>query len=160
MRIWFRQAQHKQQKLALAYTLPPAVPPQQIWQQLIGIAKYLSRTNKPVTRQQLSQKLGIGDTSLQLGFATLKHLGFQVNYRDRAFHITRQAETGDKGDRFLKPLSSGPSSQLARSAAQFLAAVCEEQFRRKYFCEVPLSTIQSIALETVLKELDSAETPF
>ncbi|MCU0544948.1 MAG: DHH family phosphoesterase [Oscillatoriaceae cyanobacterium Prado104] len=160
MRVWFRQAQQKQQKLALAYTLPPPVPPQQIWQQLIGIAKYLSRTNKPVTRQQLAQKLGIGDISLRLGFATLKHLGFQVNYRDRAFHITKQAETADRGDRFLKPLSHNSSSQLTRSAEQFLAAVSEEQFRRKYFCEVPLSTIQSIALETVLQEIDSAETPF
>jgi single-stranded-DNA-specific exonuclease len=157
MRVWFRQAQHKQQKLALAYTLPPPVPPQQIWQQLIGIAKYLSRTNKPVTRQQLIQKLEIGDISLRLGFAALKHLGFQVHYRDRAFHITRPAETGD---RFLKPLSSNPSSQLARSAEQFLAALWEEQFRRKYFCEVPLSTIQSIALETVLQELDATETLF
>ncbi|NJR23440.1 MAG: single-stranded-DNA-specific exonuclease RecJ [Richelia sp. CSU_2_1] len=157
MRVWFRQAQHKQQKLALVYTLPPPVPPQQIWQQLIGIAKYLSRTKKPVTRQQLIQKLGIGDISLRLGFTALKHLGFQVNYRDRAFHITRQPETGD---RFLKPLSPNPSSQIARSAEQFLAALWEEQFRRKYFCEVPLSTIQSIALETVLQELDAAETLF
>ncbi|MGL5063851.1 MAG: single-stranded-DNA-specific exonuclease RecJ [Microcoleus sp.] len=159
MRIWFRQAQQQRKQLAISYTLPPAAPPQQIWQQLIGIAKYLSRTNKPVTRQQLIQKLGIGDTSLQLGFATLKHLGFQVKYRDRAFHITRQAETG-QGDRFLTTLLSDRSSKLARSGEQFLAAVLEEQFRRKYFCDVPLSTIQAIALETVLQELNSVENPF
>jgi putative exonuclease, RecJ-like len=74
LRSWFRQAQHNQQKLAIAYTLPPPVPPLQIWEQLIGIAKYLSRTSKPVTRQQLGQKLGISDTSLQLGLKTLTHL--------------------------------------------------------------------------------------
>lgn len=166
LRIWFRQALQQQKKLAIAYTLPPPVPPQQIWEQLIGIAKYLSRTSKPVTRQQLGQKLGISDTSLQLGFNALKHLGFHIAYRDRAFHITRQPETGNaqktgnKEDKIPKPLFSRPSSQLARSAAQFLAAVSEEQFRRKYFCEVPLATIQSLARDTILKEGDSTEIPF
>ncbi|MEG4324364.1 DHH family phosphoesterase, partial [Microcoleus sp. herbarium5] len=170
LRIWFRQAQHTQKKLAIAYTLPPLVPPQQICQQLIGIAKYLSRTKKPVTRQQLRQKLGISDTSLQLGFKTLTYLGFKINYRDRAFHITRQPETAqqeDAPDQIPQPLldsqsiqSSVPNSPIAaRFAAQFLAAVSEEQFRRKYFCEVPLSTIVSIARETVFQE-DSTANPF
>ncbi len=170
LRIWFRQAQHTQKKLAIAYTLPPLVPPQQICQQLIGIAKYLSRTNKPVTRQQLRQKLGISDTSLQLGFKTLTYLGFQIHYRDRAFHIARQAETAqqqDALDHIPKPLLDSQSIQFsvpnspiaARFAAQFLAAVSEEQFRRKYFCEVPLSTIVSIARETVFQE-DSTANPF
>ncbi|MEG4033938.1 DHH family phosphoesterase [Microcoleus sp. S36b_A4] len=170
LRIWFRQAQHTQKKLAIAYTLPPLVPPQQICQQLIGIAKYLSRTNKPVTRQQLRQKLGISDTSLQLGFKTLTYLGFKINYRDRAFHITRQPETAqrqDAPDQIPKPLLDSQSLQFsvpnspiaARFASQFLAAVSEEQFRRKYFCEVPLSTILSIARETVFQE-DSIAIPF
>ena len=170
LRIWFRQAQHTQKKLAIAYTLPPPVAPQQICQQLIGIAKYLSRTKKPVTRQQLSQKLGISDTSLQLGFKTLTYLGFKINYRDRAFHITRQPETAQQEEvaqQIPQPLLDSQSIQFsvpnspiaARFAAQFLAAVSEEQFRRKYFCEVPLSTIQSIARETVFQE-DSTENPF
>ncbi|MEG4108859.1 DHH family phosphoesterase [Microcoleus sp. S13_C5] len=170
LRIWFRQAQHTQKKLAIAYTLPPPVAPQQICQQLIGIAKYLSRTKKPVTRQQLSQKLGISDTSLQLGFKTLTYLGFKINYRDRAFHITRQPETvqqEDAPEQIPKSLLDSQSIQFsvpnspiaARFVAQFLAAVSEEQFRRKYFCEVPLSTIQSIARETVFQE-DSTENPF
>ncbi len=167
MRIWLRKAQHKQQKLAIAYSLPPAVPPEQIWQQLIGIAKYLSRTQKPVTRQQLGHKLGISDTSLQLGFKTLTHLGFKVNYRDRAFYITRQAETENRGNNISKSLlasqstqfSTSNSRQLAHWTAKFLAAVSEEQFRRQYFCQVPLSTIQSIARETFFQE-DSPAIPF
>ena len=52
---------------------------------------------------------------------------------------------------------SEPNSPIAaRFAAQFLAAVSEEQFRRKYFCEVPLSTIVSIARETIFKEDSTA----
>lgn len=170
LRIWFRQAQHTQKKLAIAYTLPAPVAPQQICQQLIGIAKYLSRTKKTVTRQQLRQKLGISDTSLQLGFKTLTYLGFQIHYRDRAFHITRQPETAyheDAPDPIPQPLLDSQSIQFsvpnspiaARFTAQFLAAVSEEQFRRKYFCEVPLSTIVSIARETVFQE-DSTANPF
>ena len=127
-------------------------------------------TKKPVTRQQLSQKLGISDTSLQLGFKTLTSLGFKINYRDRAFHITRQPETAQQEDapeQIPQPLLdsqfiqfSVPNSPIAaRFAAQFLAAVSEEQFRRKYFCEVPLSTIQSIARETVFQE-ESTENLF
>ena len=93
--IWFRQAQQNQQQLAIAYSVPPPVPPQQIWEQLSRHRqKYLSRTSKPVTRQQLGKKLRISDTSLELGLKTLTHLGFKVNYRNRAFHITRQPETG------------------------------------------------------------------
>ncbi len=130
LRSWFRQAQHNQQKLAIAYTLPPPVPPLQIWEQLIGIAKYLSRTSKPVTRQQLGQKLGISDTSLQLGLKTLTHLGFKVNDRDRAFHITRQPETENIGKTISKPLldsqstqfSASNSPQLAHSAQIFLSS--------------------------------------
>ena len=160
LRIWFRQAQQNQQQLAIAYTLPVPVSPQQICQQLIGIAKYLSRTNKPVSRQQLREKLGISDTSLQLGFKTLTYLGFKINYRDRAFHIVRQPETREMAEKISKPLLNSESIQFsepnspiaARFAAQFLAAVSEEQFRRKYFCEVPLSTIVSIARETIFKE--------
>ncbi|TAD77707.1 MAG: single-stranded-DNA-specific exonuclease RecJ [Oscillatoriales cyanobacterium] len=167
MRIWLRKAQHNQQKLAIAYSLPPAVPPEQIWQQLIGIAKYLSRTQKPVTRQQLGHKLGISDTSLQLGFKTLTHLGFKVNYRDRAFYITRQAETENRGNNISQSLlasqstqfSDSNSRQLAHWTAKFLAAVSEEQFRHQYFCQVPLSTIQSIARETFFQE-DSPAIPF
>lgn len=164
LRIWFRQAQQNQQQLAIAYTLPVPVPAQQICQQLIGIAKYLSRTNKPVTRQQLRQKLGISDTSLQLGFKTLTHLGFKINYRDRAFHIARQPETREMAEKISKPLLNSESIQFsepnfpiaARFVAQFLAAISEEQFRRKYFCEVPLSTIVSIARETIFKEDSTA----
>ena len=164
LRIWFRQAQQNQQQLAIAYTLPVPVPAQQICQQLIGIAKYLSRTNKPVTRQQLRQKLGISDTSLQLGFKTLTHLGFKINYRDRAVHIARQRETREMAEKISKPLLNSESIQFsepnfpiaARFVAQFLAAISEEQFRRKYFCEVPLSTIVSIARETIFKEDSTA----
>ncbi|HLO49607.1 MAG TPA: DHHA1 domain-containing protein [Kamptonema sp.] len=156
LQAWFRRGLHSQQKLAIAYTLPPSLPPTQIWQQLVGIAKYLSRTNQPIARLQLKQKLGISDASVQLGFKTLTYLGFNVTYRDRAFHITRQPLPTQ-----TETLSSPTHSKaLSQSIERFLATVSEEQFRRRYFCEVSFATIQAMAQETILNDRDSAAIPF
>lgn len=187
IQAWARRGLHSQQPLAIAYSLPPAVPPLQIWQQLVGIAKYLSRTGQPVTRQQLRQKLGIGDACLQLGFKSLTHLGFKVSYRDRAFHISRQPQPTNEeyhpqssrfspfpegGSRSLwkrqeTSLRIGSPSELSTSSPlpfqsieRFLAAVSEEQFRRQYFCEVPLAIIQAMAQAAIANELDATAIPF
>ncbi|WP_449420422.1 single-stranded-DNA-specific exonuclease RecJ [Phormidium nigroviride] len=164
LQAWFRRGLHSQQKLAIAYSLPPSPPPIQIWQQLVGIAKYLSRTNQTVTRRQLRQKLGISDVSLQLGFKTLTHLGFQFTYRDRAFHITRhpleKPSVNLSHPTHSQQLSISHSEALSHSIERFLAVVSEEQFRRRYFCEVSFATIQAMAQETVLNDLDSSATPF
>ncbi|NES67854.1 MAG: single-stranded-DNA-specific exonuclease RecJ, partial [Okeania sp. SIO2D1] len=140
LRIWFRQAINQQKKLAIAYSQPPIVPPTDIWQQLLGIAKYLSRTAKPVTRYQLLQKLGISDATLKLGFQAIQHLCFNVKYKDQAFYITKNKIKNQK-----------PETQ-SKIIRKFLAAISEEQFRQKYFCEVPLKTIEAIAAQTILED--------
>lgn len=144
LRIWFRRAVNRQQKLAIAYKRPQIIPPVEIWQQLLGIAKYLSRTGKPVTRYQLLEKLGISDATLKLGFQAIQHLCFNVKYQDRAFYIIRnqsQVQT---------------SENLSQIVEKFLAAVSEEQFRRQYFCEVPILAIEAIAAQTVLEEINTS----
>ncbi|NEQ77325.1 MAG: single-stranded-DNA-specific exonuclease RecJ [Okeania sp. SIO2C9] len=140
LRIWFRRAINQQKKLAIAYSQPPIVPPTDIWQQLLGISKYLSRTAKPVTRYQLLKKLGIGDTTLKLGFQVLQYLCFNVKYKDQAFYITQNKIKNQK-----------PETQ-SQIIGKFLAAISEEQFRQKYFCEVPLKTIEAIAAQTILED--------
>ncbi|MGL6138753.1 MAG: hypothetical protein ACRC2M_15785, partial [Planktothrix sp.] len=45
-----------------------------------------------------------------------------------------------------------PSETLNQLIQAFLAAVQEEQFRRQYFCKIPLSTLESIAVQTMSKE--------
>jgi single-stranded-DNA-specific exonuclease len=131
LRAWLRRSLYNQQPLAIAWSKPKHKPPEEIWLTLVGIAKYLSRTNQSATRIQFLQKLGISDQSLYLGFKALKSLGFIVQRQDRNLHINQQPN---------------PESTLAETAiAKFLAAVREEQFQREYFAEVPLSTIQAIA---------------
>ncbi len=177
LRVEFRRAFHRKEKLAIAYCLPPSTPAKDILQTLIGIAKYLARTEKSVTRHQLLQKLGIGELPLKIGFQVLKQLGFNVKYGGGLFQIFSKRDKGDKGDKGDKedtgrrgrpdtvtsPLrvwasgrprvSPSPHPALEETVEQFLAAVREEQFRRKYFNEVPLATIKEMAARTVLTEL-------
>jgi single-stranded-DNA-specific exonuclease len=135
MQSWFRRALQENRKLAIAYPPPSQNSPSQIWQQLVGIAKYLSRTGKTVTRKQLHEKLGIGDRSLQLGFKCLKVLGFEVTSSEQGFWMSWHDAEG----------AIASAQQTTEVTAQFLSAVQEEQFRQQYFYEIPLSVIQSVA---------------
>ncbi|MFQ4146184.1 single-stranded-DNA-specific exonuclease RecJ [Chlorogloeopsis sp. ULAP02] len=138
LRAWLRRSLHNQQPLAIAWSKPERQPPEQIWLTLVGIAKYLSRTNQLVKRVQLLQKLGISNSSLHLGFQALKYLGFTVQRQDLYLQISQDTKT---------------DSTLAEAAiAQFLAAVREEQFQRQYFADVPLSTILAIAIQSNFKQ--------
>ncbi len=134
LRAWLRRCltASSSQQLAIAWSKPNLQPPKQIWLTLVGIAKYLSRTNQLVTRVQLLEKIGISDQTLLVGIKALKSLGFTVKRQDRYLQIT------------WHPTDS--AENLADAAvARFLAAVREEQFQRQYFAEVPLSTIVAIA---------------
>lgn len=135
LRAWLRRSLHNQQPLAIAWSKVEPQPPEQIWLTLVGVAKYLSRTNQLVTRVQLLQKLGIGDQSLHMGFRALRYLGFSIQTQDRYLQISQHSNT---------------KSTLAEAAiVKFLDAVREEQFQRQYFTEVPISTIQAIAIQTI-----------
>ncbi len=144
LRIWFRRAMNQQKKLAIAYSQPPIVPSIEIWQKLLGITKYLSRTGQPVTRYQLLEKLGTSDAILKLGFKALQYFGFNVKYKDRNFYIIQNQTKNQKPE------------TLSQIVGKFLAAVSEEQFRQKYFCEVPLKTIEAIAAQTILEDTNSS----
>jgi single-stranded-DNA-specific exonuclease len=115
-------------QLAIAWSKPKLQPPKQIWVTLVGIAKYLSRTNQLVTRVELLEKLGISDQSLLLGIKALKYLGFTVKRQDRDLQISWDA-------------NNNLESHADAAISKFLAAIQEEQFQRQYFAEVPLSTI-------------------
>ena len=130
LQFWYKKAVSHQQQLVIAWKQPQQQPISNIWSTLVGIAKYLSRTHKPVTRVQLLEKLGISDQSLYLGFQGLKCLGFIIQRQENNLQIiwdsTYDQKTAD------------------HSINQFLAAVREEQFQRDYFFHVPLSMIVSM----------------
>jgi single-stranded-DNA-specific exonuclease len=127
LRLWFKQSLNQKKQLVIAWRKPHNLTPKDIWLTLVGISKYLSRTNQPVTRIQLLEKLGISDQSLYLGFQALKHLGFIIQGQDNHLQIIWDST------HHLQPAD--------HVINQFLAAVREEQFQRDYFFHVPLSII-------------------
>ena len=138
----FREAVKTQQKLAIAYPSPTFTLPSQTWQTLVGIAKYLSRTGKAATYEQFVQKLALSDRALRLGFQTLEVVGFAIDYEGDRLQMTyRSAEIIEE--------ESEKKSEADQAIAHFLEVVQEEQFYRRYFYEVPLTTIQAVAYQTV-----------
>lgn len=123
----YRLAISHQEKLALAYPPPPKVSPQETWKQLVGIAKYLSRTHKIISREQLKETLGFSESLLQLGLQTLSALGFNHVGQNQGIQLTHSAAI---------------SSNALPEIQKFLQAVAEEQFQRQYFYQVPLSFLQ------------------
>ncbi|MBR8828650.1 MAG: single-stranded-DNA-specific exonuclease RecJ [Gomphosphaeria aponina SAG 52.96 = DSM 107014] len=127
-----RQAIASKCKLALVYPPPTQKAPVEVWKELVGIAKYLSRTGKIVTREQLKNKLGISDRTLDFGKIALVSLGVNWEDNDGYVKLNWKANLADKRDvGFLK----------------FIEAVAEEQFKHEYFYQVPVSTMQRILEE-------------
>lgn len=136
LRAWLRRSHFEKKPLAIAWDAPQILPLNSFWQQLVGIAKYLSRTGQTVTRVQLCQKLGISDRLLLLGFQALYCLGFSVSLQERYFCISFS-------------LTTISDVTCLQAIEKFLDSVREEQFKRQYFYEVPLTTIEAIAYQTV-----------
>ncbi|MDA0867136.1 MAG: single-stranded-DNA-specific exonuclease RecJ [Cyanobacteria bacterium] len=110
--------------LTLAYGSPVDLSPASKWQELVGVAKYLSRTGEITTRDRWCQRLGISDRTLAIGLASLETLGFQGVQDEAGLGIVGQ------------PPSPSPENYQA-IAQPFLAAIQEEQFRRRYFYTAP-----------------------
>ncbi|MEM9506116.1 MAG: single-stranded-DNA-specific exonuclease RecJ [Cyanobacteria bacterium P01_E01_bin.35] len=123
----YQQALQRDLSLVLAYA-PEEVPElQAVWHQLVGIAKYLSRTQKEVTRAQIQTKLNIGEESFHLGLNALNQIGFSYELIGNLYYFTYREND-------LK-------SNLQSAINSFFLAVKEEKFQQEYFHKVPLSTI-------------------
>jgi single-stranded-DNA-specific exonuclease len=144
LQVWFRRAIQSERKLAIAYPPPTQIPPQEIWQKLVGIAKFLSRTGESANRAQLQEKLDLSDRTLHLGLVALCDLGFQIKHLDWSIQISWHPDPATSQLQVLTPLET---TQV------FLEAIAEEQFRRQYFYQVPLSTLQRMAAQTSFDQL-------
>jgi len=129
LQTWYQRAKHQGRSLALAYPAPTMPAPEALWQTLAGMAKYLSRTGKTVSRQQILEKLPISDRALELGIASLQCLGLQGSMTNQRFQV-RQTPM---------PPGSLPSHLLT----SFLNALREEHYRQQYFFVAPLAQLQA-----------------
>lgn len=139
---WQRQA--AQAGLPLALTFAPVVDersPVDRWQELVGLAKYLARTEITVTRAQLNQRLGLSTTSLALGLAALETTGFEVVEIDPDTLAIR-SKPDPVAPNLVAPDPVAPDPVAPDAATRrFLDALQEEQFRRRYFAQVPVSAL-------------------
>lgn len=126
------RARTQQQPLVLAYGPPTPIPPPELWQRFVGIAKYLSRTEQSIPYEQLRQTLQLGDRSIAVGLQALKWIGFE-------------SEVDAERVRFCSNAAPIKQERDTEVAVEFYAAVQEEQFLRQYFYEVPIVLLQSIA---------------
>ncbi|HIK27712.1 MAG: single-stranded-DNA-specific exonuclease RecJ [Oscillatoriaceae bacterium SKW80] len=134
----FRLALSRQQKLAIAYSKPEILPPDLIWKRLVGVAKYLNRTQSLVKRSQLCNKVGISARTLLIGLQILSQIGFQVSHFEDNVLL-----------RYSPEFENISPSQKNSAILAFFDAVKEENFRREYFGKVPISTIQSMLLQNI-----------
>ncbi len=135
--VSFRLAQREQKSLAIAYPPPNLESPIAIWQRLVGIGKYLSRTERSVTRSQWLDALGIGDRTLYFGIQALQSVGFTIRSTEQGFFVSQNTDPD---------LSS---NQDSGAIAQFLSAIREDQFQQDYFSRVSLTTIRTVAAQVL-----------
>ncbi|MFG6096496.1 single-stranded-DNA-specific exonuclease RecJ [Leptothoe sp. ISB3NOV94-8A] len=151
LRPWFHQANQQHAPLVLAYDKPEPVPPIEVWKRLVGIAKYLARTETCVTVAELMTKLELGEVALGAGLAALGSLGFQIRETD----LDAPMEVGGLPPSPLLFSSMAITllydASLAATTEQqqtklrlFLASLREEQFQRKYFSDVPVNVAQTV----------------
>jgi single-stranded-DNA-specific exonuclease len=133
LRSYCRQAIRTNSKLALNYHSINLVTSREVFQQLVGIAKYLVNMNKEIELDRLKSRLNIGDLSLHLGLAALTEIGFQISVQPK----TNLISIG-----LSQPQNSHEADLYALITVQkFLAAIEEEQFNRNYFLQVPVYVI-------------------
>jgi single-stranded-DNA-specific exonuclease len=124
-------------KLALCYAAPTAPNAIAVLQKLIGLAKFLARTDLPMGINELRIKLEISAGSTRQALDCLDAIGFEVSI----FPIRQ--EFGITG-------SPAPDLDLSQvpMVQTFLAAVAEDFFVAKYFWQVPVSLIESMASQS------------
>ncbi len=130
----YRRSILAQQPLILDYRLPM----ESDFATLLGIAKYLARTQKSVSPQQWCDRLSVSASTLQIGLEALQKLGFEIKTTKQGLAVSREA-TGS-------PLSE----ILAAAAEAWERGVCHERFRQQYFMQVKLAVLQAFLSQSLL----------
>ena len=143
-RPWLEQAQRERRPLALAYSPALLISPTQTWHQLLGLAKYLSRTQEEVEAAELQDRLNLDETIMQLAWGAIADAGFEVE------QIRGPVCDANRSKRIR--IHRCPTYQYSEStewprAERFLAALRELRFRQEYFLKVPLQEVARVAAQ-------------
>ncbi|MGK7886696.1 MAG: single-stranded-DNA-specific exonuclease RecJ [Crocosphaera sp.] len=127
----YQESCKNQHDLALTYAYEQQFNPSEIIKKLIGIAKYINRTQKTITKEQLKEKLLLSNRTLNLALELLEKIGFVISETPENIEIkeiTYQSE-----DYYI-------------SQRIFLDTLKEEHFKRKYFTQIPIETLQKLLI--------------
>ncbi|WP_299414176.1 single-stranded-DNA-specific exonuclease RecJ [Acaryochloris sp. IP29b_bin.148] len=131
---WITQAQMVGKPLAIAYEEPDVADTATVWQRLVGLAKFLARTEESVSLALLQSRLNIGPQALQVGLDSLQVFGFVVQGQPQAVQLGFNP-TAD----VLAP------AERQQAILKFLDAVREEQFQQRYFQTISVDVIGAYA---------------
>ena len=123
----YRKAIAHEQKLVLNYHPTESVKATEILRQFITTVKELAVTEELITKEQLQDKIGLSDRSLNLGLQILNKVGVSWHQEQEYYQFKQE---------FLIS-----NIEIDHDINLFLLAVTEEQFQREYFYRVPLSII-------------------
>lgn len=140
---WFRRAYQEGKKLAIAYPAPSLSSSPERWLKLLGIAKYLSRTEAWASPQQILTQLQVTPSTLRIGLRALQTLGLEIVSSDRGLTISKPAAHQQDTPVFMNP-------DWKTAGQPFLHAVREEGFRRQYFATVPFGLLQMLARRSLV----------
>ncbi|MGD1950189.1 MAG: single-stranded-DNA-specific exonuclease RecJ [Leptolyngbyaceae cyanobacterium] len=141
LRPWWNQATQQQTPLVLAYAPPEPVPPVDVWKQLVGIAKYLVRTETRVTVTELMERVGLGAVSLQFGLSALDSLGFRHSLAPET--TFKELSPSTAITLLYDAALAATQAQQQAKLRLFVASLQEEQFQQKYFSNVSVSVAQT-----------------
>ncbi|MEO1593105.1 MAG: single-stranded-DNA-specific exonuclease RecJ, partial [Cyanobacteria bacterium J06632_22] len=147
LRPWYHQATMEQKPLVLAYSEPSSTDAGATWTTLIGLAKYLSRTGQTTTLAQLSDRLQVSPTVLNVGLQALRPFGFLVTAVTDGIRV-EYASAIPSREVSSTEASSTTVEKQTDAAQTFLRAVQEEQLRHQYFYRVPVDTAQTVMHES------------
>ena len=138
LQAYCRQAMRNNSKLALNYQSTNLGTDREIFQQLVGIAKYLVDMNESIDLEQLRLKLNISDRSARLGLDALVEIGFQISLQPETNLVavtSPQVQNPQQVDLYTKT-----------TVQKFLLAIEAERFNRNYLLQVPVYAIESLTL--------------
>ncbi len=145
---WLHQSIVENRPLVLTYPTPhtPCPTPLQTHHQLLGLAKYLSRTHESIAIDRLLQRLGMDDRLLPLAWDVLSDFGFDITVKSDRVEISWNQD-------------QSPDIQR-RSVAidRWLEAIEDMLFQQHYFATMPLETIQLMAKNLIRGEPIDDET--
>lgn len=137
---WAKQAQTAGTTLAVAYADADAPEAVAVWQQLVGMAKFLARTEGCISLAVLQSRLKIGSQVLQVGLQSLRVFGFTVHSQKDLIQIS------------MNPSAEALTSMDGQQAIlQFIDAVREEQFQQQYF--------QTVSVDVMGEMLSAQQDP-